>query len=262
MTNRTRLQTMKSAMRRRARRSAVREKPPRVLWQTAVCAVLFVLLTALKLLLPGHMEQTRETLGQWLVRDADFAAAFSAVGRAVSGEDTLGEAYTAVFGESGEDEVQSVSTAVSIFVPQHELPANAVGEVRGLGFSYAAPLSDGTVTSAFGWREDPNGAGEAFHWGVDLAVPEGTEIHCFADGTVGVVAESVLLGKYLTVQHANGTETLYAHCSAIGVSSGAEVKLGDVLGAVGSTGNATGAHLHFEVHDGAAYLNPAHYLSP
>lgn len=253
---------MKSAVRRRARRGAARERPPRVLWQTAVCAALFVLLTALKLLLPGHMEQTRETLGQWLVRDADFAAAFSAVGRAVTGEDSLGEAYTAVFGAGGEDEAQPVSTAVSVFVPQRALPENAVEEARELGFSYAAPLSDAALTSAFGWREDPNGAGEAFHWGVDLAAPEGTEILCFADGTVGVVAESVLLGKYLTVQHANGAETLYAHCSAIGVSSGAEVKRGDVLGAVGSTGNATGAHLHFEVHDGAAYLDPAHYLSP
>ncbi len=250
---------MKNAVRRRARRGAAGEKPPRVLWQTAVCAALFVLLTALKLLLPGHMEQTRETLGQWLVRDADFAAAFSAVGRAVTGEDTLGEAYTAVFGEDG-DAVQPVSTAVSVFVPQRALPEGAVSETRELSFSHAAPLANGTLTSSFGWREDPNGAGEAFHWGVDLAAPEGTDICCFADGTVGVVAESVLLGKYLTVQHANGIETLYAHCSAIGVCSGAEVKLGDVLGAVGCTGNATGAHLHFEVHDGTAYLDPAHYL--
>lgn len=253
MNGRTRLQTMKRAVRQRARRSTTRERPPRVLWQATVCAALFVLLTALKLLLPGHLEQTRETLGEWLVRDADFTAAFSAVGRAVTGEDTLGEAYTAVFGQS-EDEVQSV------FTPQSTLPENAESEARELNFPYSAPLSDGTLTSAFGRREDPNGAGEAFHWGVDLAAPEGTEISCFADGTVGVVAESVLLGKYLTVQHPDGIETLYAHCSAIAVASGDAVTLGDVLGTVGSTGNATGAHLHFEVHDGTAYLDPAWYL--
>lgn len=259
MKGRRNLQAMKNAVRRRARRSAAREKPPRIVWQTAVCAALFVLLTALKLLLPGHLEQTRETLGQWLVRDADFAAAFSAVGRAVTGEDTLGEAYTAVFG-GDEDEAQPVSTAVSVFVPQRSLPEGAASEVRELGFSYAAPLAESTPTSAFGWREDPNGAGQAFHWGVDLAAPEGTDICCFADGTVGVVGESVLLGKYLTVQHADGIETLYAHCSAIGVASGDAVSCGDVLGAVGSTGNATGAHLHFEVHDGTTYLDPAAYL--
>lgn len=259
MTNRTRLQTMKSAMRRRAKRSDKQERMPRVFRQTAVCAALFVLLTALKLLLPGHLEQARGTLGQWLVRDADFTAAFSAVGRAVAGEDTLGEAYTAVFG-GGDEDMQPVAATVSVFSPQKELPDGAVSEARALGFAYAAPLAEGALTSAFGWRDDPNGAGESFHWGVDLAAPEGTDILCFADGTVGVVAESVLLGKYLTVLHENGAETLYAHCSAISVSSGAQVVLGERLGAVGSTGNATGAHLHFEVHDGAAYLDPAHYL--
>ncbi len=63
---------------------------------------------------------------------------------------------------------------------------------------------------------------------------------CFADGTVGVVGESTVLGKYLTVRHADGYETLYAHCSKITVSSGQSVLRGDTLGAVGATGNATG----------------------
>ena len=64
----------------------------------------------------------------------------------------------------------------------------------------------------------------------------------------------------VTVRHADGYETLYAHCSKITVSSGQSVLRGDTLGAVGATGNATGAHLHFEVHDGEKYLNPVYYV--
>ena len=78
---------------------------------------------------------------------------------------------------------------------------------------------------------------------------------------MGVVAQSVELGNYLTVHHANGILTLYAHCSRITVHSGDAVRLGDKLAETGSTGNATGPHLHFEVHDGEDCLDPAYYLS-
>ena len=77
----------------------------------------------------------------------------------------------------------------------------------------------------------------------------------------GVVGESTVLGKYLTVRHADGYETLYAHCSKITVSSGQSVLRGDTLGAVGATGNATGAHLHFELLSGSKYLDPIAYAA-
>ena len=77
----------------------------------------------------------------------------------------------------------------------------------------------------------------------------------------GVVGESTVLGKYLTVRHADGYETLYAHCSKIAVSSGQSVLRGDTLGAVGATGNATGAHLHFELLSGSKYLDPIAYAA-
>lgn len=150
-------------------------------------------LICLKLLMPGNLSALRGTLGQWLVRDADFISAFSAVGRAASGEqdwgDSLSEAYVAVFG--GESKAQEVSgnligmtvseQDVSDLTSARELPALAVGEQRILGFSYTTPLS-GTVTSPFGWRNDPNGAGECFHYGMDIAGEEGASVACFADG--------------------------------------------------------------------------------
>ena len=126
--------------------------------------------------------------------------------------------------------------------------------------TYVSPL-DGALTSGFGWREDPNTGEEAFHTGLDLAADEGTPFACFADGTVSVVGESTVLGKYLTVRHADGYETLYAHCSKIAVSSGQSVLRGDTLGAVGATGNATGAHLHFELLSGSKYLDPIAYAA-
>lgn len=136
---------------------------PRLWVQLIVCGALFVALIGLKLLMPGNLSALRGTLGQWLVRDADFISAFSAVGRAASGEqdwgDSLSEAYVAVFG--GESKAQEVSgnligmtvseQDVSDLTSARELPALAVGEQRILGFSYTTPLS-GTVTSPFGWR--------------------------------------------------------------------------------------------------------------
>ena len=256
--------------RRKAPRAAS-ERPPRMIAQIVVCGALFVALVGLKLMMPGHLSELRGTLGQWLVRDADLVAAFSAVGRAASGEqawgDSLSEACVAVFG--GEGRAQEASGEligvtvpeqdVSGFVSERALPAQAVGEQRILGFSYVCPLS-GTMTSPFGWRADPVSGEERVHYGVDIAGAEGDSVSCFADGSVGTVGESALLGNYVTVNHDLGFSTLYAHCSAIAVSAGQRVQKGEVIASVGATGNATGPHLHFEVHDGGQYLNPIYYV--
>lgn len=247
------------------------DQPSRMIVQVVVCGALFAALVGLKLIMPDHLSAFRGTLGQWLVRDADFVSAFSAVGRAASGEqtwgDSLSEAYVAVFG--GGEKAQEVSgELIGVTVPEQdapepadarELPALALGEQRILGFDYTCPLS-GTMTSPFGWREDPNSGEECFHYGVDIAGEEGAGIACFADGAVGTVGESNLLGKYVTVNHEGGFSTLYAHCSAVTVSAGQSVRKGDELARVGATGNATGPHLHFEVHDGGEYLNPVYYV--
>ena len=237
-----------------------------------ICGLLFVLLVGLKLLLPDAMTQTRATLESWLVRDADFVTAFSAVGHAVSGEggvlDSLEDAYVAVFGAEeatevmGGAEVEAEENAKeTAILPEREAPEHVALGQRVLGFDYAAPLK-GEITSPFGWREHPNTGRETFHYGVDIAAEEGAEITCFADGTVGVVGDSVELGKYLTVHHENGILTLYGHCSRITAVSGTKVALGDKLAETGSTGNATGVHLHFEIREGENYIDPIYYLSP
>ena len=238
-----------------------------------VCGALFVSLVLLKLVLPGNLSAFRGTLAQWLVRDADFTEAFSAIGHAVAAPErfaeSLGNAYVAVFGGSGMQDAAEVGGGAEIAqtagtneedAAAKPLPDYVLDAQPTLPFSYVSPL-DGALTSGFGWREDPNRGAEAFHTGLDLAADEGTPFVCFADGTVGVVGESTVLGKYLTVRHADGYETLYAHCSKIAVSSGQSVLRGDTLGAVGATGNATGAHLHFELLSGSKYLDPIAYAA-
>ena len=205
--------------RRKAPR-AVSERPPRMIAQIVVCGALFVALVGLKLMMPGHLSELRGTLGQWLVRDADFVAAFSAVGRAASGEqawgDSLSEACVAVFG--GEGRAQEASGEligvtvpeqdVSGFVSERALPAQAVGEQRILGFSYVCPLS-GTMTSPFGWRADPVSGEERFHYGLDIAGAEGDSVSCFADGSVGT-GSGVYIGGIIGLCHRAEIRDVYA----------------------------------------------------
>jgi murein DD-endopeptidase MepM/ murein hydrolase activator NlpD len=110
------------------------------------------------------------------------------------------------------------------------------------------PLSvPAAITSVFGWRVHPITGQYRFHAGTDLGAPQGTPVIAAASGQV--VTADFLGGYGLTVvlQHEPGTEeSLYAHLSEIFVQAGEQVEQGNVIGRVGSTGNSTGPHLHFE----------------
>ena len=117
-------------------------------------------------------------------------------------------------------------------------------------FQWPLPQSY-TITSWFGYREDPFNGEIAYHSGTDIAAPEGTPILAAADGTV-TIANAIDswgggYGYHIKVKHNDTYDTLYAHCSSICVTVGQEVKQGEVIGYVGTTGNSTGNHLHFEV---------------
>lgn len=114
------------------------------------------------------------------------------------------------------------------------------------------PLPDAyAITSGFGEREDPYSGEISSHTGTDIAAPLGTPILAAADGAVTIANATDSwggsYGYYIKIDHGNGFETLYAHCSAICVTSGQTVQQGEVIGYVGSTGKSTGNHLHFEV---------------
>ena len=107
------------------------------------------------------------------------------------------------------------------------------------------------ITSPFGWRTDPITGEASYHGGTDIAAPGGTPILAAEDGIV-TAANSTdswggSYGYHVKLDHGNGHETLYAHCSSICVTVGQEVVQGEVIGYVGTTGASTGNHLHFEV---------------
>lgn len=118
------------------------------------------------------------------------------------------------------------------------------------------------VTSPFGWRVHPISGDWRFHAGVDLGYPQGVGIAALFPGTVTAAGDfGDGYGNQVLVYHADGdTFTRYAHCSAVFVCDGEAVEGGQVIGTVGSTGNATGPHLHLEyivpTEDGYAYADP------
>ena len=118
----------------------------------------------------------------------------------------------------------------------------------------------GAVSAGFGERIDPlNGEG-AFHSGMDIAAPTGTEVMASADGMVLSAGPEAGYGNAILLDHGNGMTTKYGHLSEIDIVVGQEVKRGQIIGAVGSTGRTTGPHLHYEVHIYDAPVNPATYL--
>jgi len=161
--------------------------------------------------------------------------------------------------ESGPADDDTMTTeAISYVYTMPALPENASLEQRNLGFDHTSPIL-GALSSTFGWREHPIEGGNKFHYGVDLAADDGADICAFADGTVYATGESSTLGNYIMLQHEGGYITLYAHCSRV-TATGGSVSMGDKIAEVGSTGAATGPHLHFELHDGDLYLNPIYYV--
>ena len=128
--------------------------------------------------------------------------------------------------------------------------------------TYIWPCPSSTyVTSAFGMRDHPLFGDERPHSGIDVAGSAGSEVLAADSGTVAVATYSSSYGNYVTIYHSNGDYTLYAHMSSLAVSAGQSVTQGDVIGYVGSTGWATGPHLHFEIRVNGSTVDPLSYFS-
>jgi murein DD-endopeptidase MepM/ murein hydrolase activator NlpD len=119
-----------------------------------------------------------------------------------------------------------------------------------------SPLLRGRLTSAFGAARAALGGGWRTHAGVDLAAPTGSPVAASMDGRVARAAWASGYGLLVTLEHAGGVETRYAHLSSIGVTPGQRVHRGEVIGLVGSTGHSTGPHLHYEVRQAGRAINP------
>ena len=121
--------------------------------------------------------------------------------------------------------------------------------------SYVWPCG-GEITSEYGWRIHPIWGDSRFHAGVDIGASSGTPVACAGNGTVISAGWNGGYGNCVIVDIGNGLSVLYAHLSEINVSDGETVSAGQTVGAVGSTGDSTGSHLHYEVRQYGSAISP------
>jgi septal ring factor EnvC (AmiA/AmiB activator) len=119
----------------------------------------------------------------------------------------------------------------------------------------------GWLTSSMGHRKDPMSGVDDFHAGLDIAAERGTSVYATAEGTVSEAGYRNAYGNLIVLDHGFGIQTRYGHLSKVLVRQGDPVKRGDVIGLVGSTGRATGPHLHYEVVANGILLNPLRLLT-
>ncbi len=185
-------------------------------------------------------------------------------------------AYTDEEGEEQEEEYEwTVLTTTLTVTPLSDIIADnlTAGEqtdlycvymaTHGGRQCYASPFDFDWlpyVTSRYGYRAHPVSGGKNLHRGIDIGAAEGTAIHAAQDGTVTSAGEAGGYGLCVVIDGTGGYQSKYAHCASVLVSAGQEVKRGDVIATVGSTGVSTGPHLHLEVLHNGEYLNPGYFV--
>ena len=138
---------------------------------------------------------------------------------------------------------------------EEEERINSLPDINGIKLA-VTPI-EGTITSRYGVSSRIR---KSTHTGLDIAATSGTPIKVVAAGTVIAASYDGSYGKLVKVDHGNGVETWYAHTSKMYVKVGEQVEAGDVIAAVGSTGNSTGPHLHLEIRVNGEHVNPQNYL--
>jgi murein DD-endopeptidase MepM/ murein hydrolase activator NlpD len=130
----------------------------------------------------------------------------------------------------------------------------------GVSIPSRLPVEGVRLSSDYGMRVHPVSGGRRAHKGVDLAAPVGTPIYATADGTVSRADWFSSYGLYVAIEHGGDIQTRYGHMSRLNVAAGQQVRKGEVIGYVGSTGRSTGPHLHYEVRIAGAAVNPVPYM--
>ena len=123
------------------------------------------------------------------------------------------------------------------------------------------PPVSGKVMSGFGYRIHPINGLDDFHNGIDIAAPQGSGIYAALPGVVSEISSSAIYGNYITLEHGGGFSTTYCHCDTIVAPLGANLRQGELIATVGSTGISAGPHCHFEIVKNEKYYNPAWVLS-
>ena len=255
-----------------------------------ISAGIFILLTAVRVISPSFAAQLADEIENVLVMEHEQTVSVIELGKSLA----EGEVISTFF-QKGENkpgpEPTPAPTAVTAITPapaptpaptpiaepqptenpavaaflesqaayaEYAVPTNVSYECPVLPFEYVSPVS-GIKSSGFGYRLHPIENKVKYHYGTDFAANTGTAVTAFADGVIVAAGDSDSYGKYMIIDHGDGYSTLYAHCSELCMGCG-NVSKGDVIARVGSTGAATGPHLHFELMCNDTYLNPEFYL--
>ncbi|MGN1326789.1 MAG: M23 family metallopeptidase [Clostridia bacterium] len=131
----------------------------------------------------------------------------------------------------------------------------AASTINGVYFEIRPVI--GNITSRYGAVESIR---DHTHTGLDIAAPAGTDIKASANGVVSYSGWMSGYGYLIIIDHENGVQSYYGHCSKLYANVGEEVLAGDIIAAVGSTGNSTGNHLHFEIRINGSPINPQKYI--
>ncbi|MEG2295821.1 MAG: M23 family metallopeptidase [Oscillospiraceae bacterium] len=157
--------------------------------------------------------------------------------------------------QSGEQEVIQQDTIVNLI----GVPSDVNLSPIYINDTIYPPL-EGRITSNFGYRKNPISKKSDFHKGVDIAAIAGSDIYVAFSGKVIFTGFDDNFGNYIEVDHGNNFITRYAHCSELIAKIGTIVRKGDRIATVGSTGNATGSHLHFEIRIENKCVDPSKLL--
>ena len=167
----------------------------------------------------------------------------------------INEKYTFNKEEINTDTLEVASNNVEKAAQQIKDDSQALAIINDIRLS-VLPVN-GKITSRYG---ESSRIRSSTHTGLDIACTTGTPIKVVSTGTVTFAGTSGAYGNLVKIDHGNGVETWYGHCSKIYVKSGQKVEAGDVIAAVGSTGNSTGPHLHFEIRIDSKTVNPQNYV--
>ena len=136
-----------------------------------------------------------------------------------------------------------------------------VAVMAGLGKNseIVTPLH-GRITSPYGYRINPISGKYGLHTGVDIAADEGTAIVAAYNGVIKESGYGEKKGNFILMEHSDGKQTLYCHCSELLAEEGTVIRAGEIIALVGSTGWSTGPHLHFEIHVNGKTVDPLGFI--
>ncbi len=157
-------------------------------------------------------------------------------------------------------ETKMAAILVLISEPENAVPVLPAGENVADYIPSIYPAF-GRISDGWGLRVHPIRNEIEFHYGLDIANEPGTPVYATAAGTVTTTDYETSYGKRIIIKHGNGYETLYGHLYSYLVRSGDQVIKGQIIGLMGSSGISTGPHLHYEVHNNDAKMNPVAYLN-